>query len=431
MAVATGSRFVADSASATLRLPVADLIVVAGIVIFGTNVLEVTLRDGPMEQFIGYTYMGFYIAFFALAIISGAVPRALFRSPLLMVLLCLPLLSMSWSVDPGMTQFRSLLLIGTSAFGLFIGWNYDGTRLVRLLAVGVSVNMVLSAAFIVAIPSLGIDQTVAWAGTWKGAFNHKNGLGAAAGLGLLILFYAIATTNGLLRLAFLAAFALTTVLVVGSKSTTSLVVAIIGLILAFGLQFWRRAPGLTLATLSAVLIFLPILIFLLSQHDLSTLFLDSVEKDMTVHGRTDIWQLVWPYIMDRFWLGYGFGSFWQPGFPWYSQMQARLQYTPFYSHNGIVEVWIAGGTLTVAIVIAVYFGTLIKSVILALHQVSNPEAAFAFVFMVCFAFRNITESSLLQPNDMLWLLFVALVVSTAKAVLLNLKESDAVARIDD
>jgi exopolysaccharide production protein ExoQ len=430
VALATDSRFVTTAASATLRLPVADLIVVAGIIIFGTNVLEVTLRGGPMEQFIGYTYMGFYIAFFTLAILSGAVPKALLRSPLLMVLLCLPLLSMLWSVDPGMTRFRTLLLIGTSAFGLFIGWYYDGKRLVRLLAIGVSVNMVLSAVFIVAIPSFGIDQTAAWAGTWKGAFNHKNGLGAAAGLGLLILFYAIATTNGLLRLAFLAAFALTAVLVVGSKSTTSLVVAIIGLALAFGFQCWRRTPGLTFAILFAVLIFLPILFLLISQHDLATLFLDSVDKDITVHGRTDIWQLVWPYIMDRFWLGYGFGSFWQPGFPWYSQMQARLHYTPFYSHNGIVEIWIAGGALTVGLTIAVYLSTLIKSAILALRPVSRPEAAFAFVFLICFAFRNITESSLLQPNDMLWLLFVALVVSTAKAVLFNLKQSDTVAQTD-
>ena len=423
MAVATDTQLATSRTAAALRLPLADLIVLAGIVIFGTNVLEVTLRGGSMEQFIGYAYMAFYLAFFALVFISGAVPKALLRNPVLAVLLLLPLLSIFWSVDPATTRFRTFLLLGTSAFGLFIGWHYDRTRLVRLLAIGVSLNMLLSAAFIFAVPSIGIDQTDAWGGTWVGAFNHKNGLGAAAGVALLILFYAILTNSGPLRLGFLAAFALAAVLVVGSKSATSLVVAIIGLLLAIGFQLWRRAPGLTLTTLLATLLFLPLAAFLLGQQDVLGVLFDALEKDMTVHGRTDIWRLVWPYITDRFWLGYGFGSFWQPGFPWFTQMQARLHYTPFYSHNGVVEIWIAGGAVTVALAFAVYLGALVKSAIVALRETTAPDAAFAFVFLVCFAFRNITESSLLQPNDLLWLLFVALVVATSKSVVFSLQSA--------
>lgn len=426
MALATDSLLATNRQSATLRLPVADLVVIFGVLIFGTNVLEVTLRGGSMEQFIGFVYMGCYAAGLILAVMSGAVPKALLRNPLLTVLLLVPLASMLWSVDRDMTQFRTLMLMGTSLFGLFIGWHYDRAKLVRLLAIGVSLNVLLSAALIVAVPSIGIDQTGAWAGTWVGAFMHKNGLGAAAGIAMLVLFYGIATSTGILRLGFILAFALAGVLLVGSKSATSLVVAIIGLLLAFGFQFWRRAPGLTLATLVASVLFLPILAALLAQKDMLVLLLDTLEKDMTVHGRTDIWRLVWPYIMDRFWLGYGYGSFWQPGFPWFSQLQARLHYTPFYSHNGIVELWIAGGALAVGLAIAVFLGTLVKAAILGLRETASPEAAFAFVFLLCFALRNITESSLLQANDFLWLLFVALVVSTSKSVLFSLRASDEV-----
>lgn len=427
MALATDTPLATNGQSVTLRLPVADLVVVFGVLIFGTNVLEVTLRGGSMEQFIGFVYMGCYAAGLILAVISGAVPKALLRNPLLTGLLLVPLASMLWSVDRDMTQLRTLMLMGTSLFGLFIGWHYDRARLVRLLAIGVSLNVLLSAALIVAVPSIGIDQAGPWAGTWVGAFMHKNGLGAATGIAMLILFYGIATSTGVWRLGFILVFALAGVLLVGSKSATSLVVTIIGLLIAFGFQFWRRAPGLTLATLLAGLVFLPILAVLLAQKDMLVLLLDSLEKDMTVHGRTDIWQLVWPYIMDRFWLGYGYGSFWQPGFPWVSQLQARLHYTPFYSHNGIVELWIAGGALSVGLAIAVFLGTLVKALILGLRETASPEAGFAFVFLLCFAFRNITESSLLQANDFLWLLFVALVVSTSKSVLFSLRANDEVA----
>ena len=128
-------------------------------------------------------------------------------------------------------------------------------------------------------------------------------------------------------------------------------------------------------------------------------------------------------MMDRFWLGYGYGSFWQPGFPWFNQLQARLFYAPFYSHNGIVELWIAGGAVSVGIAVYVYLTALFKSSILALREPRAPDAAFALVFFVSFAFRNITEASLLQANDLLWVLFVALLVSISKSVLFNLKSS--------
>jgi len=421
VAIATDTIPAPEVQRAALRLPIADIVVILGVVVFGTNLLEVTLRPGPLGQFVGPIYMLTYGIGFLFAVLSGAVPRAMLANPLLAVLIMLPLVSALWSVDPNMTLFRTLMLLGTSAFGLFIGWHYERTRLIRLLGIGVSVNLAISAFLIVAVPSIGIDNTEAWGGTWVGAYMHKNGFGAAVGVAMLVLFYAISTSRGLLRLAFLVFFALAAVLLVGSRSATALVVALIGLLLAAFFRAWQSARGLTLASLLAVVIFAPLLALLLSQQDLVALLFDGLEKDATVSGRTDIWQLVWPYMMDRFWLGYGYGSFWQPGFPWFNQLQARLFYAPFYSHNGIVELWIAGGALTVGIAVYVFLTALAKSAVLALREARSPAAAFALVFFVSFAFRNITEASLLQANDLLWLLFVALLVSISKSVTFSFK----------
>jgi O-antigen ligase len=421
VALATDRIPPSTGSAATLRLPVGDLVVLFGILVFGTNILEVTMRGGALAQLVGPLYMLAYLLGFLFVALSGAVPRALFANPLLAVLIFLPTLSALWSVDPGMTHFRNLMLLGTTAFGLFIGWHYDRTRLIRLLGIGVSINLAISAFLIVAVPSIGIDSSLAWGGTWIGAYMHKNGFGAAVGVALLILFYAIAVSSGVWRLAFLAFFALGCVLLVGSRSATALVVAIIGIMLALWFRAWQAARGLTLATLLAALLFAPLLAVLLAQQDLAALLFDGLEKDATVSGRTDIWRLVWPYIMDRFWLGYGYGSFWQPGFPWFNQLQARLFYAPFYSHNGIVELWIGGGALAVGIAILVFLKALGKSAILALGDPRAADAAFPFVFFVSFALRNITEASLLQGNDLLWVLFVALLVSTSKSVVIRLR----------
>jgi O-antigen ligase len=421
VALATEAYPTVTSDPATLRLPVADLFVIFGVVIFGTNILEVTLRDGPLGQLVGMTYMATYVAAMVFAVLSGAVPRALIRQPLLAFLLVWPLCTALWSVDRDMTLFRTLMLVGTSVFGLFIGWHYERTALIRLLAIGVSINLMISALLIVAVPSIGIDSSAAWAGTWVGAFMHKNGFGAAVGVAVLILFYAIATSTGLVRVGFLAMLALAAVLLVGSRSATALVVTILGLLLACGFVVWRRARGLALATGLALALFLPLLALLLGPQDILLPFLlDALDKDVTVHGRTDIWVLVWPYITDRFWLGYGYGSFWQPGFPWSSQLEARLNYAPHYSHNGLIELWIAGGAIAVVAAVLVYLNGLARALVLALRQTAAPDAAFAFVFLISFAMRNLTEASLLQSNDFLWLLFVALLVSTAKSVVVSL-----------
>lgn len=422
MALATDVYSTTTSPFPTLRLPIADLVVLVGVVIFGTNILEVTLRGGFLEQFVGIGYMACYMAGLMLAVASRAVPHALVRQPLLALLLLLPLASALWSVDPAMTLYRTLMLLGTSIFGLFIGWHYERGRLVRLLAIGVSINLCISTMLIVLVPSIGVDSSAAWAGTWVGAFKHKNGLGAAAGVAMLILFYAVSTSAGLMRLGFLAMFALAAVLLVGSSSATALVVTILALLLAAAFMLWRRAAGFTLALLVACAVFMPLLgIVFFGNLDMVVVFLlDSLEKDLTVHGRTEIWQLVWPYITDRFWLGYGYGSFWQPGFPWFNLIQARLYYAPHYSHNGVIELWIAGGALTVATAMLVYFSGLAKSLVLAVRERTAPDAAFAFVYLVSFALRNLTEASLLTSNDFLWLLFVVLVVSTAKSVAFSL-----------
>lgn len=425
MALATDTISASEIQRATLRLPVGDFVVLLGIVVFGTNILEVTLRAGPLGQLVGPIYMLTYGLGFLFAALSGAIPRALLANPMLAVLLFLPLLSALWSVDPNMSLFRTFMLMGSSAFGLFIGWHYDRTRLIRLLGIGVSINLAICAFLIVAVPSIGIDNTDAWGGTWVGAYMHKNGFGAGVGVAMLVLFYAIATSKGVLRLGFLMFFALAGVLLIGSRSATALVVALIGLLLASIFRAWQAARGLTLACLLAVLLFGPLLALLLFQQDLAALVFDGLEKDATVSGRTDIWQLVWPYMMDRFWLGYGYGSFWQPGFPWFNQLQARLFYAPFYSHNGIVELWIAGGAVSVAIAIYVFLSAILKSAVLALREMREPAAAFALVFFVSFAFRNITEASLLQANDFLWVLFVALFLSTTKAVSFSFKPTSA------
>lgn len=426
----------ADADRPAIRLPLAGLVTILGIVVFGTDILEVTLRPGPLEPLVGGTYLALYIAGLALAVASRALPRALVANPLLAALLALTWLSSLWSVDPATTLERAMMLTGTTFFALYLGWHYPLERLLQLLAAGVGLNVAVSAFLILAVPAIGIDHSAAWAGAWIGAFMHKNGMGAAMGMALVILLLAALESSGRQRALYFLAGLAAGLLLIGSQSATGLVVALITLTLAALALGWRRSRRGMLATALAGLVFLPILGYLATQTTLSTLALGLLEKDATAHGRTEIWQLVWPYITDRFWIGYGYASFWQPSFPWASQIEARLHYLPHYSHNGLVELWIAGGALAVGLFAAFFFLALCRSLILALAPVgmrkgSTRAAALPFLVLTGFALRNVTEASILQANDFLWLLVVAMTTASTKAVSFRLRPADVDARAGD
>lgn|GEM_PF-1221848 len=409
----------------SLRLPLPELAVISGLVIFGSNLFQVLLQDGPMESLVGMIYMLGWGLGLAMALLTGAIPRAVLRLPLLAFVILLAVASTLWSVDPPTTLARSFALVATSAFGYFLGHYFDLRSLIRLLAINASLILGISTVLIFAVPSIGIDDTDAWRGAWIGAFTHKNSFGAAVATSILVLFYAMLTNRGLLRLVFGAMLGLAFVLLVGSLSSTSLVMSIVGMLLAVGFVMWQKARGLSIAILLASCVAAPILAMILAQIDLFGLFLDAVGKDATASGRTDIWYLAWPYITDRFWLGYGYDSFWQPGFPWLNQFEARLDYTPYHSHNGVLELWIACGLVGVVAILLVFLATLLRAAILASKDATRPEAAFPLIFLICLALRNITEAGLVGANSSQWIIFVALAIILRRDVVLKLRLTPA------
>lgn len=407
----------------SLRLPLPELAAIVGLTIFGSNLFQVLLQGGPMDGMITVTYMAAWGLGLGMALLTGAIRRAVLPLPLLAFVILLPVASTLWSVDPPTTLWRSLALVATSAFGYFLGHYFDLRRLIHLLAISSSITVVISAVLIFAVPSIGIDDTEPWRGAWLGAFTHKNSLGAAVATSILVLFYAAATSRGLLRLGYLAMLGLSFVLLIGSLSSTSLVMSVVGTLLAVAFLGWQKARGLSIAVAAAACIFVPLFAIVLAQIDVVDLFLDAVGKDATVSGRTDIWYLAWPYINDRFWLGYGYDSFWQPGFPWFSQFEVRLYYRPYHSHNGILEFWIACGLIGVVAVLLVFCAVTVKAALLAVRDATRPEAAFPLIFMVCLALRNITETALVGANSVHWVTLVALAVILKREIVFNFRRT--------
>ena len=134
-----------------------------------------------------------------------------------------------------------------------------------------------------------------------------------------------------------------------------------------------------------------------------------IGKDPTLTGRTDIWDALTKAISQRPYLGYGYGVFWfDPLGPSY-HIKDILQWEVPTAHNGWIDSWLSGGV----VLIIMFTFLLLITIILSMRRISSGgvEAYWVILSMYFFLFFSMSESSILQQNDLAWFLFVA---TTAK-----------------
>lgn len=396
-----------------------SVFVVIATVMMATNIADILLSRGPAA---GSYAAQVRLAFMAIYVIAGVLllrsrstlPTLLTGMPLLLVVLAMPAVSIVWSIDRGESIERVVAMLGTSLFGIYLGLRFTLGRMVFLLAIGLAVAAVLSIAVIFAVPSIGIAQDGPWAGTWIGFNFHKNGLGATAALGCIIIGYAITDSRGAVRLALMAAFALAAVLLAGSYSTTAMIGAASAGLLTAWTRMVQRLPreGPVLSLLIGFGLVIAVIGFV-SMGFVETA-LNALGKRSDLSSRIPIWEIVWTYIGQRYWLGYGFEAFWTPGNPAMGQIERELYFLPFYSHNGVLETWLNGGILLVVIVAAMLLATIFRSARLAFRWRDLPVSSFLLAYCLYFVAMNFAESSILSRNSLTWVLMVAVTVFAAK-----------------
>lgn len=114
-------------------------------------------------------------------------------------------------------------------------------------------------------------------------------------------------------------------------------------------------------------------------------------------------------------MGYGYQAFWQPGAP-LRLIEARLYFTPHYSHNGLLETWLNGGLVLVSLVFLLLCGVLIRASIIFVRWRHVAISSFPFFFTTYFVLINFSESSILSRNNLGWSLLVMNAVFLTKWV---------------
>ncbi|MFN3213118.1 MAG: O-antigen ligase family protein [Henriciella sp.] len=341
------------------------------------------------------------ITFIGLVWKAKAFAETCLRLPFLMALMMVCALSFMWSIDPGLTQRRSLAIVMTTAAGLFVGTRYSWRTLLRALAITWLIVAVASFVTGAVSPSFGRDFEV-HGGAWKGLFYEKNQLGGHMARAALVAAFLIIMDRPYRRV-WVGVLVLSILLVLLTTSVTSLLGLLIGLGILGAAMVMKRgmATGLVLTWSAAIMGGAGLGILLLAPD----LVVQLLGRDLTLTGRTDIWIVLTDYISQRPALGYGYGAFWDDGSNPGNWVRETLQWDAPTAHNGWFEVTLALGLVGLAFLVLDFLMTLWRA---ALTSVNLWTGVFALAFCAQFFLFNLSESASLQQNSLIWLIYVAI-----------------------
>jgi exopolysaccharide production protein ExoQ len=364
--------------------------------------------DRDVKEALRYAWIPSYVVILALilprlpVILAGA-----YKAPLIVLLNGLCILSVLWSVSPADTGRRCVALVLSTLFGLYLGARFPAVRYLRLLALVLAVIVLASFAFALSPGQIGVmDAPEELVGAWRGIYPHKNLLGRFMVLAMMALVV-IAPRFPSWRMYIRLEFLLAAVLLVLSDSKTSLIIGIVAAI-AYGVVAVVRLrslnkPALMALAILAVPVAVVVFVYL---DDILGLF----GRDTTLTGRTDVWDLVWSEIQNRYWLGYGYQAFWIDPVGPATRVWQELKWNAPGAHNGFLELWLGLGLIglvTFAVSLTANFVLAWK----ASRSAEREASYWAVLYLVFFIAYNLSETLILEQNDIFWVLYVAIVVS--------------------
>ncbi len=367
-------------------------------------VLDSTDGDPVMQIFLFGVYI---VTLFLILLRWKNVVHLAIAEPLLMVLVAIALVSVLWSVAPMVTLRRSVALIGTTLFGVYLAMRYSLKEQLQLLAWTLGITSLLSFLFALAPPHLGIHSEGGHIGAWRGIYVQKNALGRTMGLSI-VLFSLFILYESKHRWIAWVGLVLSATLILLSTSATPLLssLAVLGLLPLYSIWRWRNP------------LFLPFFIMALTLGSVAALWLlnqaeailGATGRDFTFTGRTELWAILLQMIQKHPWLGYGYSAFWLGSKGESGRVWNLLRWEPTYAHNGYLQLGLDLGLLGILIFVLGFLMNFGRAFTWARVN-QTVEGMFPLAYLTFLLPYNVTESIILQQNNIFWVLYVSTVLS--------------------
>ena len=347
----------------------------------------------------------------ALVLVATRAPQCLrlaVNNKILLLLVGVAAVSVVWSDSPGATVRNSVALAAITMFGIYLAGRYTVYELLRLLAWALGIAALLSIVFAVALPSYGITFDVR-GNAWQGVFVQKNILGRVMALSALV-FLLLALSGRRYRWLPWAGFGISVALLFlsGSLAPAACLVTLVA-ILPFYAALRSNYNIVILACIFGIAVAGAVSALILRS---SSSLVGMLGRDMTLTGRTEVWDAVLEMIWQRPLLGYGYGGFWLGWEGGSAQVWLQSGIMAGHAHNGLLNLWLDLGLLGVSVFLLGLLLAFRRAVGWA-RSTSTADGLWPLAFLTFLLLYNLIETALLSHTDVFWILYVAAVASTS------------------
>lgn len=315
------------------------------------------------------------------------------RRKFLLAIVAWVLLSFLWSAVPDLTLRRGIVVLGLVLFGLNISARYNFREQLFLLAWAMGILALINFLFTVVSPSMGIESGE-HAGAWRGLYPQKNPFARMMVMSALTFLIAALESHKHRYILWLG-FGLSVTLILLSTSKTALVIFALLLLLFPLFRALRWNHSLALPFFIVILIIAgSIAIFLVGDAETIIKFLG---RDITLTGRTTIWEFVISKIAKHPWLGYGYKGFWlgfegDSGDIWYE----TNGFLAPNAHNGFLDWTVELGFIGLFFLLLTVGKNYMRAIIW-LRLNPTAQGMFPIMYLTFILLYNVTESSLSDP----------------------------------
>ncbi|WP_161992674.1 O-antigen ligase family protein [Aureimonas leprariae] len=271
-------------------------------------------------------------------------------------------------------------------------------RLLKMLFIALLISCVVSLAMIVAMPALSL--TTDERGAWRGAMQHKNGLGVTVAfaftISLICGYLKVYPLKYVVPLALLALL----LLKLANSATAILALAVVTAVIVIILFVVNRtrSPIVTLAFAAAGVGILAVVVLS------SGILFSILGREGTLTGRADIWGFAWGMIAENPIWGYGQGAW---TFEWMKKLAyAELGWPIAHAHNAWIDFRFQLGLPGVTLAVLMWAVATINLLTLIAKRQALPIVLPMAVFLLL-SFRSYSETIIVDPalNDMFWFAF--------------------------
>lgn len=229
-----------------------------------------------------------------------------------MIIVAFCCLSIVWSKYPELTLRRSLLLFFIMVISLAVALSVRDLRKFHTqLFVALSVVILFNLLLVVVMPGKANSDIGV-----RGIYSQKNVAGI---VGMIVIVlgaaWVISANTGREKLVGVLALMPAVVFLIITRSKTSINLTALGLVILFYFALAERyGPRFILSTaLVGVFMLAGALIFLAAIDFDIALVLDTLVGDRSFSGRDELWAFAKKEALKTYWLGNGYGAFWDVG----------------------------------------------------------------------------------------------------------------------